>query len=271
MTIHRTATRESGASALVPEMLTGHGLMMRLAAAADGFLGQAAGDATGAVPNLALHAVRTAGMVARLMDRYRSGVILLDRLSRADPAGAFAIAARAAWADHRARAAIEDRNDRVVAAAPAAPAPSGGGLGRLRHGNPPGDFRTAPRCGARTRAGGCCRQPAMANGRCRLHGGMSTGPRTAAGLQRSRAARLVQGGRARSLLALRAAAAQSAARLARLTRLKRPLLAGHGVHGSDSIAAPASAGGGAGLDPRRAPTLDRGAVAIDLRRANVGL
>lgn len=28
-------------------------------------------------------------------------------------------------------------------------------------------------CGARTRAGGSCRQPAMKNGRCRLHGGKS--------------------------------------------------------------------------------------------------
>lgn len=28
-------------------------------------------------------------------------------------------------------------------------------------------------CGARTRAGGTCRQPAMKNGRCRLHGGKS--------------------------------------------------------------------------------------------------
>lgn len=28
-------------------------------------------------------------------------------------------------------------------------------------------------CGARTRAGGVCRQPAMKNGRCRLHGGKS--------------------------------------------------------------------------------------------------
>lgn len=30
-------------------------------------------------------------------------------------------------------------------------------------------------CGARTRAGGNCRQPAMKNGRCRLHGGKSKG------------------------------------------------------------------------------------------------
>ena len=28
-------------------------------------------------------------------------------------------------------------------------------------------------CGARTRSGGACRQPAMKNGRCRLHGGKS--------------------------------------------------------------------------------------------------
>ncbi|MBA3014958.1 MAG: hypothetical protein KKD63_14400 [Proteobacteria bacterium] len=28
-------------------------------------------------------------------------------------------------------------------------------------------------CGARTRKGGTCRQPAMMNGRCRLHGGKS--------------------------------------------------------------------------------------------------
>ena len=27
------------------------------------------------------------------------------------------------------------------------------------------------KCGARTRAGGSCQQPAMPNGRCRLHGG----------------------------------------------------------------------------------------------------
>ena len=33
----------------------------------------------------------------------------------------------------------------------------------------------APRCGARNRAGKSCRSPAMTNGRCRLHGGLSTG------------------------------------------------------------------------------------------------
>ena len=53
--------------------------------------------------------------------------------------------------------------------------------GPLRNGNPRGDPHASARCGAHTRAGGACRQPAMPNGRCRLHGGLSTGPRTCAG------------------------------------------------------------------------------------------
>src|SRR5215204_862524 len=37
----------------------------------------------------------------------------------------------------------------------------------------------APRCGARRKSDGQpCEQAAMPNGRCRHHGGMSTGPRT---------------------------------------------------------------------------------------------
>ena len=49
--------------------------------------------------------------------------------------------------------------------------------------------RAARRCGARRRADGCaCTQPAMPNGRCRLHGGKSTGPRTPEGLENSRRA-----------------------------------------------------------------------------------
>ncbi|PLX34852.1 MAG: hypothetical protein C0605_12310 [Hyphomicrobiales bacterium] len=33
----------------------------------------------------------------------------------------------------------------------------------------------SPRCGARTRKGKPCQSPAMTNGRCRMHGGKSTG------------------------------------------------------------------------------------------------
>lgn len=60
--------------------------------------------------------------------------------------------------------------------------------GRLKNGNPPGDFSKTPRCGAKTRLGTRCQCPAMPNGRCRLHGGLSTGPRTAAGIERIRLA-----------------------------------------------------------------------------------
>lgn len=43
-------------------------------------------------------------------------------------------------------------------------------------------------CGARTRAGTACKRPGMfPSGRCRLHGGRSTGPRTAAGKAKSAA------------------------------------------------------------------------------------
>ena len=89
--------------------------------------------------------------------------------------------------------------------------------GRLNNGNPPGDFLSAPRCGAATRAGHSCAQPAMANGRCRFHGGKSTGPRTEAGLARARNARLVHGFRSGALIKLRSNAAQTARELKRLT------------------------------------------------------
>lgn len=56
--------------------------------------------------------------------------------------------------------------------------------GWLRNGNRPGDFMKALRCGARTRRGTRCQCPAMQNGRCRLHGGLSTGPKTAQGIER---------------------------------------------------------------------------------------
>ncbi|WP_432813837.1 HGGxSTG domain-containing protein [Sphingopyxis alaskensis] len=39
---------------------------------------------------------------------------------------------------------------------------------------PPGSSE-APRCGAKTRSGSACQSRAMANGRCRMHGGTSPG------------------------------------------------------------------------------------------------
>jgi len=50
-------------------------------------------------------------------------------------------------------------------------------------------------CGARTRSGKPCATPGMRNGRCRMHGGASTGPRTAEGLARCTAAATKHGRR----------------------------------------------------------------------------
>ena len=61
--------------------------------------------------------------------------------------------------------------------------------GWLRNGNPQGNPASASRCGARTRKGAPCGCPAVrGKKRCRMHGGLSTGPRTAVGLARSKQA-----------------------------------------------------------------------------------
>jgi len=60
--------------------------------------------------------------------------------------------------------------------------------GWLKNGNAPGDLSKAVPCGAKTRRGTECLCPAMENGRCRLHGGLSTGPKTDEGIERIRRA-----------------------------------------------------------------------------------
>jgi len=57
-------------------------------------------------------------------------------------------------------------------------------LGVLKNGNPSGDFSKATRCGAKNRRAMPCQCPAMPNGRCRLHGGLSTGAKTLEGIER---------------------------------------------------------------------------------------
>lgn len=54
-------------------------------------------------------------------------------------------------------------------------------------------LKTLPRCGAKTRKGNPCQQVAMANRRCYLHGGKSTGPRTPEGLERMRQSKIKHG------------------------------------------------------------------------------
>ena len=65
--------------------------------------------------------------------------------------------------------------------------------GWLKNNNPPGDFMNAPRCRAKTRKGTFCQCPAMKNGRCKFHGGKSTGPKTTEGIERIRQAHLTHG------------------------------------------------------------------------------
>jgi hypothetical protein len=68
----------------------------------------------------------------------------------------------------------------------------------------------APRCGARSkRTGKPCRAAAMPNGRCKVHGGKSTGPRTPEGLERSRRANWKHGYYSREADAGRASPARA--------------------------------------------------------------
>lgn len=77
-------------------------------------------------------------------------------------------------------------------------------MGHLKNGNPAGNPNNAPRCGAKRRKREeRCQAPAMANGRCRLHGGLCTGPRTPEGLERSRRGNWKHGERSKAVIEAR--------------------------------------------------------------------
>jgi len=75
--------------------------------------------------------------------------------------------------------------------------------GWLKNGNRLGNWDSAPRCGARTRAGTPCKAAAMPNGRCRMHGGPSTGPRTIEGKARISESRTKHGRYSQAAIAKR--------------------------------------------------------------------
>jgi hypothetical protein len=82
----------------------------------------------------------------------------------------------------------------------------------------------SPRCGACTRTGMACRSPAMPNGRCRMHGGTSTGAQTAEGLHRVQTATLMHGRRSAAYVAeRRALAAQNRQMRATMKQAKADL------------------------------------------------
>jgi hypothetical protein len=64
-----------------------------------------------------------------------------------------------------------------------------------------GPKRPLQSCGARTRRGTACQKPPLAGKtRCRLHGGLSTGPRTAEGKARIATAHWKHGRRSKALI-----------------------------------------------------------------------
>jgi hypothetical protein len=140
--------------------------------------------------------------------------------------------------------------------------------GRLRNGAQPGDFLAAPRCGAQTRAGGCCRQPAMKNGRCRMHGGPSTGPRTAEGRARCAGARLKHGFYSAEMVALRRSAAAHCRRMdAFFAGLRVRRTAGHGLLPPNLAN---RSGGKARTSPTNAPAAARSTSSASLLRLRGG-
>jgi len=256
---------------LTHELAIGHTLMARLAAQVEPFIGRIGQAPAGEADRAIAEVTKLTGAVARMMERYRLGFQTLAKV-RAMPNGAKQVKiVRLAWGDgtwdDKPREGSADGKSSGGSSGngggsippPAGPAPPPPPVRRpvgfgpdfptlpyppqhggcLRNGNPSGDLAAVRRCGARTRAGGCCRQPAMANGRCRLHGGKSTGPRTPAGLAASRAARLRHGGHAGVLVALRAEAASCGRRIDRLIAARRAgVLAGQGVHPADRPSSP---------------------------------
>ncbi len=203
--------------------------------------------------------LRLAHGAARLMERFRQGVAMLHRVRTAPDRPRrveyFSTDSNSDYERECERArdiahGIDPDTGLIISPASESTshAPRGNACsldpqrrGRLNNGNPGGDFLAAPRCGAATRAGCACRQPAMANGRCRFHGGKSTGPRTADGLARARRARLVHGLRSAEVIAISAAAAaahRSLGLLLAAASRKKTHHRGHRDHreGSRSIA-----------------------------------
>ncbi len=239
--------REDLVSALLcHELASCHRLMMRFGAVADQYLSHASPTVDADRRQIGRDAIGFAAIAARLMARYRQGALALPKL-RAD---VDAVQKRIVidWGDDDEGGGNGSDNDNEPNPADPAGGPVGtpGAAvasplrGRLKNGNRSGDYLAAPRCGAKTRAGCACRQPAMKNGRCRLHGGRSTGARTADGRRRAQTARLVHGRRTAAVIGLRSAAAAVNRRLAWMTELARALSAGHEVDRSDS---PAPLGG----------------------------
>ena len=86
------------------------------------------------------------------------------------------------------------------------------------------------RCGAKTRQGSPCLRPAnKRNGRCRLHGGASSGPRTKEGLAKIAAANTTTGQHTKEMILWRKEEAKIAKELRDRLRVIEQNLRRHGV------------------------------------------
>ena len=86
------------------------------------------------------------------------------------------------------------------------------------------------RCGAKTRRGTPCQRPAnKRNGRCRLHGGASSGPRTEQGRAKIAAANTTTDQHTKSMIAKREEDAKIAKRLRDQLRVIEQHLKAHGL------------------------------------------
>ena len=86
------------------------------------------------------------------------------------------------------------------------------------------------RCGAKTRQGSPCKRPAnKRNGRCRLHGGRSTGPKSADGRAKIAAANSTTGQHTKAMIARRREDAKIAKGLRDRLRVIEQNLKAHGL------------------------------------------
>jgi hypothetical protein len=219
------------------ELVAGHVLAMQCGGRADAFLDRAAAGPAGRHSRSDHEAVRMGALFSRLVENVGRG-LALTRAGRVPPVAADLRLVLGPASGRTRGSARAELSSAPTISMPKLHAAPGASRGRLKNGNPSGDYLRAPRCGACTRAGCPCRQPAMKNGRCRLHGGLSTGPRTAAGRRRSQTARLTHGYRSAELIGLRTRAVHAARRLRALNAVARS--AGHGVDRSDSKSVGAS-------------------------------
>jgi hypothetical protein len=226
-----TASAAAAPVSLRQELYAGHLLVMQCGARAEQFLDRA--EAPRRDPRAEAETLRMAALTSRLMENVRRGMTLAQSGRAPTLVGVDLRSTRAALRAAPTTTAPKLHATPDTARAGAPEGATARRRGRLKNGNPSGDYLRAPRCGARTRAGCPCRQPAMPNGRCRLHGGLSTGARTPEGRRRAQTARLVHGYRSAEYIGLRSRAVQAARRLRALTTTPRP--AGHGVHRPDSV------------------------------------